>query len=102
MDSGDAVQLTVLAVLLLLSAFFSSAETAVTTVSKIRIKSLADEGNRRACTLIKIMEKPEKMISTILVGDTLVNVSAACLAAFMALKHFERGGLLLAIGGMAF
>ena len=60
MDSGDAVQLTVLAVLLLLSAFFSSAETAVTTVSKIRIKSLADEGNRRACTLIKIMEKPEK------------------------------------------
>ena len=70
MDSGDAVQLTVLAVLLLLSAFFSSAETAVTTVSKIRIKSLADEGNRRACTLIKIMEKPEKMISTILVGDT--------------------------------
>ena len=101
MDSGDAVQLTVLAVLLLLSAFFSSAETAVTTVSKIRIKSLADEGNRRACTLIKIMEKPEKMISTILVGDTLVNVSAACLAAFMALKHFERGGLLLAIGGMS-
>ena len=50
MDSGDAIQLIVLLLLVLLSAFFSSAETAMTTVNKIRIMSLADEGNKSAKT----------------------------------------------------
>ncbi|MFR1976364.1 MAG: CNNM domain-containing protein [Coprococcus sp.] len=52
MDSSDAMQLIVLIVLLALSAFFSSAETALTCVSKIRIRSLAEEGNKRACLVM--------------------------------------------------
>ena len=48
MDSSDAIQFVILIVLLLLSAFFSSAETALTTVSKIRMRSLAEDGNKRA------------------------------------------------------
>ena len=55
MDSGDAIQLIVLLLLILLSAFFSSAETAMTTVNKIRIMSLADDGNKKAKTLLKII-----------------------------------------------
>ena len=64
MDSGDAIQLIVLLLLILLSAFFSSAETAMTTVNKIRIMSLADDGNKKAKTLLKIIENPGKLLST--------------------------------------
>lgn len=80
MDSGDAIQLVVLLMLLLLSAFFSSAETAMTTVNKIRILSLADEGNKRAKTLLKIIDNPGKLLSTILIGNNIVNLSASSLA----------------------
>ncbi len=54
MDSSDATQLIILFILLLLSAFFSSAETALTTVNKIRIRTLAEDGNRRSETVLAI------------------------------------------------
>lgn len=80
MDSGDAIQLIVLLILLLLSAFFSSAETAMTTVNKIYIMSLVNEGNKRAKTLQKIIDNPGKLLSTILIGNNIVNLSASSLA----------------------
>ncbi|MBS6194380.1 MAG: HlyC/CorC family transporter [Clostridiales bacterium] len=80
MDSGDAIQLIVLLILLLLSAFFSSAETAMTTANKIHIMALADEGNRRAKILLKIIDNPGKLLSTILIGNNIVNLSASSLA----------------------
>ena len=80
MDSGDAIQLIVLFILLLLSAFFSSAETAMTTANKIHIMSLADEGNKRAKVLLRIIDNPGKLLSTILVGNNIVNLSASSLA----------------------
>ena len=54
MDSSDAIQFVILIVLLLLSAFFSSAETALTTVSKIRMRSLAEDGNKRAKVVLDV------------------------------------------------
>lgn len=57
MDSSDAIQFVILIVLLILSAFFSSAETALTTVSKIRMRSLADDGNKRARMVLDVTEK---------------------------------------------
>lgn len=80
MDSGDAIQLIVLCILLLLSAFFSSAETSMTTVNKIRILSLADEGYKKAKTLLRIIDNPGKLLSTILIGNNIVNLSASSLA----------------------
>lgn len=80
MDSGDVIQLIVLLILLLLSAFFSSAETAMTTVNKIYIMSLVNEGNRRAKILQKIIDNPGKLLSTILIGNNIVNLSASSLA----------------------
>ena len=80
MDSGDAIQLIELLLLIMLSAFFSSAETAMTTVNKIRIMSLADDGNKKAKTLLKIIENPGKLLSTILIGNNIVNLSASSLA----------------------
>ncbi|MCH5274038.1 MAG: HlyC/CorC family transporter [Lachnospiraceae bacterium] len=84
-------QIIVLLVLLLLSAMFSSAETALTTVNKIRIRSLAEEGRRSAKTVAKLIEEPSKMISAILIGNNLVNLSASSLTTTLAIRYFGAG-----------
>jgi CBS domain containing-hemolysin-like protein len=66
-------------VLVLLSAFFSSAETAFMTVNRVKIKALADEGNKRAASVIRICEDTQKMLSAILIGNNIVNLSASAL-----------------------
>lgn len=73
------VRLIVLIVLVLLSAFFSSAETAFMTVNRVKIKALADEGNKRASLVIGICEDTQKMLSAILIGNNIVNLSASAL-----------------------
>lgn len=84
MDSSDVTQIVILIVLLMLSAFFSSAETALTTVNKIRIRSLAEEGRKHAKTVLKITEDSGKMLSAILIGNNIVNLSAASLTTTLA------------------
>ena len=79
MDSNDTILFIVLIVLLALSAFFSSAETALTTVNRIRIRNLADEGNKNAKIVLKITDDSSKMLTAILIGNNIVNLSAASL-----------------------
>ncbi len=98
MPSGDAASLAILILLLALSAFFSSAETAMTTVNRIRIKTLAEDGNPRAATMMKIMEHSEKMLSAILIGNNLVNISASSLATTLAMHLFGNGAVAIATG----
>lgn len=86
LDSSDAIQLLTLVVLLFLSAFFSSSETALTTVNKMRIRTLADGGSKRAVTLMKLIEEPGKMLSAILIGNNIVNISASSLATTLAIS----------------
>lgn len=94
MDSSDVIQLIILVVLLFLSAFFSSAETAMTTINKIRIRTLAEEGNNRAKTLLKITENPGKLLSAVLIGNNIVNLSAASLTTSLA---YNLGNSMVAI-----
>ncbi|MCI9422411.1 DUF21 domain-containing protein [Lachnospiraceae bacterium WCA-9-b2] len=94
MDSSDATQLIILFILLLLSAFFSSAETALTTVNKIRMRTLADEGSKRARTVLAITDDSGKMLSAILIGNNIVNLSAASLTTSLA---YSFGGSMVAI-----
>lgn len=83
--SGDAViQLLILFILLALSAFFSSSETALVTVNKIRMRNMAEGGNKQAETVIKTVENQGKMLSAILIGNNVVNLSASSLATVMA------------------
>ena len=96
--SDDAIQFGLLILLLLLSAFFSSAETAMTTVNKIRIKTLADEENKRAQTLLIILEHSGKMLSAILIGNNVVNLSASALATSLALRLFGRASIGIVTG----
>ena len=95
MDSGDTFQLIILIILLMLSAFFSSNETALTTVSKIRLRSLADDGNKRAAMVLDITENhTSKMLSAILIGNNIVNISASSLSATLA---YAFGGYMVSI-----
>ena len=81
MDASDTFQLIILIILLILSAFFSSNETALMAVNKIRLRSLADEGNKRAAMVLDITENhTQKMLSAILIGNNIVNISASSLA----------------------
>ena len=84
MGSDDAIQFIILIILLLLSGFFSSAETALTTASQIRMRTLEEEGNKRAKTVLRITENSSKLLSTILIGNNIVNTAAASLATTIA------------------
>lgn len=98
MDSDEAIRLVSLLVLLLLSAFFSSAETALTTVNKIRMRNMSDEGDKRAKTVLKITDDSSRMLSAILIGNNLVNISASSIATTLAIDLWGSTGAGIATG----
>jgi CBS domain containing-hemolysin-like protein len=93
LTSEDAIQLLALLALVLLSAFFSSAETALTTVNRIRMQALSEEGDKRAGIVLKTIENSSKMLSAILIGNNLVNNFSAALATALAIKMFGNGAV---------
>lgn len=100
MDSWFTIEILVILVLVILSAFFSGSETALISVGKIRIKHLADSGNKDAKRLVKLLENPEQFLAAILVGNNIVNVFASVLAANAALRIFGEPGIAIATGSM--
>lgn len=84
MDPAAQIQIVVILILLLLSAFFSSAETALTSVNMMRMRSLAENGAKRASLVLKLGEQKPKMLSAILIGNNIVNLSASALASVLA------------------
>jgi Mg2+/Co2+ transporter CorB len=86
--------ISIIITLIILSAFFSSSETALTAVSEARIHELALQGNNRAIVIEKILIKKEKMISALLIGNNLVNVIASVYATSFALNYFADFGLI--------
>ena len=95
MDSGDSFQFIILIILLMLSAFFSSSETALMTENKIRLRSLADSGDKRAALVLDVTENhTSKMLSAILIGNNIVNISASSLSATLA---YAFGGYMVSL-----
>ena len=88
MDTSGVIQMTVLVLLIFLSAFFSSAETALSTVNKVRIRTLVEENNKRAITLQHVLDNYSKMLSAILIGNNIVNITASSLATSMVIRLF--------------
>lgn len=88
MDTTGVIQLFTLLVLLILSGFFSSAETALTCVNKVRMRSLAEDGNKRALRVQLILESYSKVLSTILIGNNIVNIGASSLATTLTIRIF--------------
>ena len=102
MDTSDIAQFIILVILLILSAFFSSAETALMTVNKIRLRSLAENGNKAANRVLTITEDSGKLLSAILIGNNIVNLSASSLATTLAIKHLGSAGAGVATGILTF
>ena len=102
MDSGDISQLIFLLILLALSAFFSSAETALTTVNRIHMRTLADADNKKAKMVLKITKDSAKMLSAILIGNNIVNLSASSIATTLAISMFGNYGAGIATGIITF
>ena len=100
LDSGDStgIQLAAVLILLMLSAFFSSAETALTTVNKMRVRTLAESGDKRAAMVAAVIEDPAKMLSTILIGNNIVNLSASSLMTTLTLRVFGNAAVGVATG----
>ncbi|MBQ7360310.1 MAG: HlyC/CorC family transporter [Lachnospiraceae bacterium] len=98
MDTTDIVQLICIVLLLVLSAFFSSAETALSTVNKVRIRSLAEEGNKKAIKVTKILDNYGKMLSTILIGNNIVNISASSLVTSLVIDILGNAYVGIATG----
>lgn len=86
MDTSGVIQICILIILLFLSGFFSSAETALTTVNKIKMRALSEEGDKRATRVLKITEHYSKMLSTILIGNNIVNITASSLATTLTIR----------------
>lgn len=88
MDTPGVIQIVTLFILLILSGFFSSAETALTTVNRVKMRALEEEGNKRAAIVNKIMDNYGKMLSTILIGNNIVNITASSLMTTLVIRIF--------------
>ena len=98
MSTSEITMLIILIFLIFLSAFFSSAETAFTTVSSIKIRTLMDENNKKAFLVKKIIDNKTKMLSAILIGNNIVNISASSLATILVQKLFGNYAVSIATG----
>ena len=95
---GHIGQLVSILVLVFLSAFFSSSETALVTVNKIRMKNLAENGDKRAAKVLKVTSDSGKMLSAILIGNNIVNIGASSIATMLAVDIFGDIGSGIATG----
>jgi len=93
LDSSYTLQIIVLIFLLLLSAFFSASETALMSLSKIRIRHMVEDGVKGAKLIEKLTEDPNKLLGSILVGNNVVNIGASALATSVAMKTFGESGV---------
>ena len=98
MDTSAILQAICLVLLLVGSAFFSSAETALTTVNRIQIQLLAEEDNKKAKRVEMILDQSSKMLSAILIGNNIVNISASALATTLTISVFGNAYVGLATG----
>lgn len=102
MGPSEIGQLITVIILLSLSAFFSSSETALTTVNQIRMRTLADNGDKRAARVLRVTGNPGKMLSAILIGNNIVNLSASSISTSLAIHLFGTTGAGIATGILTF
>lgn len=102
MDTTGVIQLVSLGALVLLSAFFSSAETAFSTVNRVRLRTLAEEDNKGAVRVLAILDQYGKMLSAILIGNNIVNLSASSLMTTFTISLWGNKAVGIATGVLTF
>lgn len=102
MDTTGVIQIITLLVLVLLSAFFSSAETAFSTVNRVRLRTLAQENNKGAARVLAILDQYGKMLSAVLIGNNIVNLSASSVATTFAIRMWGSRAVGIMTGVLTF
>lgn len=97
-DYSDLTLGICLLFLIALSAFFSSSETSMMSVNRYRIKHQASEGNKSAIRILKLVERPDKLLGAILIGNNFVNILASAIATVLAIRLFGDAGVGIATG----
>ena len=102
MDTTGVIQLISLAILVFLSAFFSSAETAFSTVNRVKLRALAEENHKGAIRALAILDQYGKMLSAILIGNNIVNLSASSVTTTFAISLWGSTAVGIATGILTF
>ena len=102
MDTTGVIQIVTLIILVILSGFFSSAETAYSTVNRVRMRTLAEENHKGAVRVLGILNHYGKMLSTILIGNNIVNLSASSVATTLAIKIWGNYAVGIITGVLTF
>ncbi len=92
MDPLPMPYIIVMIALVLMSAYFSATETAFTSINKTRLKNMSEKGNKRAALVLSIAENYDKLLSTILVGNNIVNIALASMGTVLFVKLFPDYG----------
>ena len=105
MDSETSIQIFSLIILIAFSAFFSSSETALTSINKIKLRHLKESGNKKALLVEKLLENPKDLIGSILIGNNIVNIGASAIATVLTTRlvidtPYESSGVAIATGVM--
>ncbi|HKJ97513.1 MAG TPA: hemolysin family protein [Desulfotignum sp.] len=95
-------EMTLLIICLVLSGFFSSSETALFSISKIKALHIAKDGSRTGHLILKMKQDVHTLLTTILIGNNLVNIGGSALATSIAISHFQSNAVGIATGGMTF
>jgi CBS domain containing-hemolysin-like protein len=98
LDTDSITQIILIIILVALSAFFSSAETAFTTVNRIKMRTLMEEGSKRAKTVLDIVDNSGKMLSAILIGNNIVNISVSALVTSFTIRVWGNAATGIATG----
>lgn len=94
MDSHSISQVIILIILIGLSAFFSASETSYNSLNKARIKALAQDGSKRALLALKLSENYDNLLSTVLIGNNIVNIAATSIATVLFVRLSPKNGAL--------
>lgn len=100
MDSSDIWKIVILIICFVLSSLFSASETALMSLSKIRIRQMLEDNVKGAARVNRLLSDPNKLLSTILIGNNLVNIGASSLMTSLAIDIFGNKGVGIATGIM--
>lgn len=95
MDDNALILIVVIAILIIMSAYFSATETAFSSLNKIKLKNLAANGSKRAENTINLDKKFDSILSTILIGNNIVNISSASIATIVFTKYYGDAGVTI-------
>lgn len=96
MDSESIKSIVVIGILIVLSSYFSASETAFSSLSRIRVKGMAEKGSKRANLVLVLYDNYDKLLSTILIGNNIVNIALTAIATVLFVRYFGSKGTTIA------